>query len=102
MDRFADQRIRGKMHDRVDGKGTEGFFQDFRIGQISEHKRTVRDGLSMSCLEVVVDDRFITMALQLLNDMASDVSSPSGDKNGRNMRGLSIQRNTNDRKIIRA
>ena len=78
------------MHDRVDSMGKEGFLQGFRVGQISNHKRTVPDGLSMPCLEVVVDDRFVAMAFQLLNDMASDVSSPSGDKNGRNIRGLSL------------
>jgi hypothetical protein len=70
--------------------GTEGFLQGFRVGQISEHKRTVPDSLSMPSLEVVVDNRLITMAFQLFNDMASDVSSPSGDKNSRNIRDLSL------------
>jgi hypothetical protein len=82
--------------------GTESFLQDFRVSQISEHKRIVPDSLSMPCLEVIVDNRFVTMAFQLLNDMASDVSSPSGDKYGRNMRDLSIWDNPNNRKIIRA
>jgi hypothetical protein len=77
------------MHDRVDRMGTEGFLQGFRVGQISGHKRTVCDNLSVTCLEVVVNNRLITTAFQLLDDMAPDVSSPSGDKNGRNMRGLS-------------
>jgi len=90
------------MHDRIDRMGTECFLQSFGVGQISEHKRTGSDSLSMPCLEVVVDNRFITVAFQLLNDMASDVSSSSGDKNDRNVRGLSIQSYLDNKKIIRA
>jgi hypothetical protein len=59
--------------------GTKRFLQGFRVVQISEHKRTGSDSFSVPCLEVVVDNRFIATAFQLLNDMASDVSSPSGD-----------------------
>jgi len=89
------------MHDRIDRMGTECFLQSFRVGQISEHNRSVPNRLSMPCLEVVVDNRFITVAFQLLNDMASDVSSPSGDKDSRNVRGLSIQSYLDNKKIIR-
>ena len=87
------------MHDRVDRMGTEGFLQGFRVVQISEHKRTGSDSLSMPCLEVVKDNRFIAVAFQLLNDMASNVSSPSGDKNGRNVRDLSMQSFSDNEKL---
>jgi len=90
------------MHDRLDGMRPEGTCECFSVRQVSCYEDRIRYGFTVTRLEVVVDNRFIPMAFQLLNDMASDVSSSSGDKNGRNMRGLSIQRNTNDRKIIRA
>jgi len=78
------------MHDGVNRIGMQGFLKGFCIAQISDDKRIVPDRLSMSFLEVVVDNWFKAMPFQLLNDMASNVSSPSGDKYGRNVRGLSL------------
>jgi hypothetical protein len=46
------------------------------------YKGSVLDGLSMSCLEVVVDDGLIALAQQFLHHVASNVTCSPGDKYG--------------------
>jgi hypothetical protein len=70
------------MHHGLNVEGTQCLPEFFCIGEITFDERSILNGLSMSGLEVVVDDGLMALAEQFLYNVASDVTCSPGDKYG--------------------
>jgi len=87
------------MHDRLDGMRPEGTSEFFSVDQVSCYEDRILYGFSVTRLEVVIDNRFITMAFQLLNDMASNIPCATSDEYSRDGISLSSRFNRNDAEL---
>jgi hypothetical protein len=92
--RFSDETIGCKMHHSLNGVGPEGVIQFLRISQIPEDQWCSQYSLSMSCLQVVINDWSMASVEQFLHHMASDISCASCDKDRRNSSPLSSAKST--------
>jgi len=67
------------MHHRVDGIGLKCLSEPFLIGKITQDKEAIPDGFSVPGLKVIIDNGSVALADELLDHMATNVSSPTCD-----------------------
>ncbi len=77
--RLSNLAVGGKMHDGVDRIGLERFLKFLCVGKVAQDKETTPDSFPVAGLKVIVDNRTVVLADELLNHMATNVSSPTCD-----------------------
>ena len=80
-DRFSDVRVRGKMHDRLGGIGSEDKVQKVPVPNISQDEFSKPGKIPMSLTQIVQHHDLVTMLGQFETGVRTYISSAAGNEN---------------------